>query len=54
MTHQDTVFPHCRAACWRRPCCHALAGYSDNFEGARELTRTNGAVFVKVGYAWLF
>jgi hypothetical protein len=31
-----------------------LAGYSDNFEGERELTRTNRAVFVKVGYAWLF
>ncbi|MEA2464928.1 MAG: hypothetical protein QOJ98_2675 [Acidobacteriota bacterium] len=31
-----------------------LAGYSDNFEGERDLTRTNRAVFVKVGYAWLF
>jgi hypothetical protein len=31
-----------------------LAGYSDNYEGERDLTRTNRAVFVKVGYAWLF
>jgi hypothetical protein len=31
-----------------------LAGYSDRFDGERELTRTNRAVFVKVGYAWLF
>lgn len=31
-----------------------LAGYSDQYEGARDLTRTNRAVFAKVGYAWLF
>jgi len=31
-----------------------LAGYSDNYAGERDLTRTNRAVFVKVGYAWLF
>ncbi|HEX8251879.1 MAG TPA: DUF5916 domain-containing protein [Thermoanaerobaculia bacterium] len=31
-----------------------LAGYSDSYEGERDLTRTNGTVFVKLGYAWLF
>lgn len=31
-----------------------LAGYSDDYEGERDLTRTERAVFVKVGYAWLF
>jgi hypothetical protein len=31
-----------------------LAGYSDQHEGERDLLRTNRAVFVKVGYAWLF
>jgi hypothetical protein len=31
-----------------------LAGYSDNYEGERALERVNRAVFVKVGYAWLF
>jgi hypothetical protein len=31
-----------------------LAGYSDDYEGERDLTRTERAVFVKVGYAFLF
>ena len=31
-----------------------LAGYSDNYEGERDLTRTDRAVFVKLSYAWLF
>ncbi|HYI13638.1 MAG TPA: DUF5916 domain-containing protein [Thermoanaerobaculia bacterium] len=31
-----------------------LAGYSDNYEGEVDLSRTERAVFVKVGYAWLF
>lgn len=31
-----------------------LAGYSDDYEGARDLSRTDRAVFVKVGYAFLF
>jgi hypothetical protein len=31
-----------------------LAGYSDNYDGERDLTRTDRAVFVKVGYAWLW
>jgi hypothetical protein len=31
-----------------------LAGYSDNYQGERDLTRTQRAVFVKLGYAWLF
>lgn len=31
-----------------------LAGYADNYNGTRDLTRTDRAVFVKVGYAWLF
>lgn len=31
-----------------------LAGYSDNYEGEIDLSRTERAVFVKVGYAWLF
>jgi hypothetical protein len=31
-----------------------LAGYSDDYEGERDLTRTDRALFVKVGYAWLF
>jgi hypothetical protein len=31
-----------------------LAGYSDNYEGERTLARQGHAVFVKVGYAWLF
>ena len=30
-----------------------LAGYSDNYQGELDLSRTNRAVFVKVGYAWL-
>ncbi len=31
-----------------------LAGYSDNYEGERDLSRTDRAVFVKLSYAWLF
>ncbi len=31
-----------------------LAGYSDDYEGERDLDRTDRAVFVKIGYAWLF
>ncbi|MGZ8709805.1 MAG: DUF5916 domain-containing protein, partial [Thermoanaerobaculia bacterium] len=31
-----------------------LAGYSDDYQGERDLTRTERAVFVKVGYAFLF
>jgi len=31
-----------------------LAGYSDDYEGERDLTRTDRALFVKVGYAFLF
>ncbi|HEV7766229.1 MAG TPA: hypothetical protein VGQ76_14585, partial [Thermoanaerobaculia bacterium] len=31
-----------------------LAGYSDNYEGELDLSRTDRAVFVKLGYAWLF
>jgi len=31
-----------------------LAGYSDNYEGANDLTRTNRAVFAKLSYAFLF
>ena len=31
-----------------------LAGYSDDYEGERDLTRTERAVFVKLGYALLF
>ena len=33
-----------------------LAGYSDNYAGTEtvDLTQTNRAVFVKLGYAWLF
>lgn len=31
-----------------------LAGYSDNYEGDVDLSRTNRAVFVKLSYAWLF
>jgi hypothetical protein len=31
-----------------------LAGYSDDYEGERDLTRTERAVFVKLGYAFLF
>lgn len=31
-----------------------LAGYSDNYEGAVDLSRTDRAVFVKLSYAWLF
>ncbi|HYC61006.1 MAG TPA: DUF5916 domain-containing protein, partial [Thermoanaerobaculia bacterium] len=31
-----------------------LAGYSDNYEGATDLSRTDRAVFVKLSYAWLF
>jgi hypothetical protein len=31
-----------------------LAGYSDNYQGEENLSRTNRAVFVKLGYAWLF
>jgi hypothetical protein len=31
-----------------------LAGYSDNYEGEMDLSRTDRAVFVKVSYAWLF
>jgi hypothetical protein len=31
-----------------------LAGYSDQYQGERDLSRINRAVFVKVGYAWLF
>lgn len=31
-----------------------LAGYSDNYEGERDLSRTDRAVFVKLGYAFLF
>jgi hypothetical protein len=31
-----------------------LAGYSDRYEGERDLERLNRAVFVKVGYAWLW
>jgi hypothetical protein len=31
-----------------------LAGYSDNYEGSVDLSRTDRAVFVKLSYAWLF
>jgi Carbohydrate family 9 binding domain-like/Domain of unknown function (DUF5916) len=31
-----------------------LAGYSDNYEGDVDLSRTDRAVFVKLSYAWLF
>jgi hypothetical protein len=31
-----------------------LAGYSDNYEGELDLSRTDRAVFVKLSYAWLF
>jgi hypothetical protein len=31
-----------------------LAGYSDNYEGDQDLSRTDRAVFVKLSYAWLF
>jgi hypothetical protein len=31
-----------------------LAGYSDNYEGATNLDRTNRAIFAKVSYAFLF
>ncbi|MDQ3281128.1 MAG: carbohydrate binding family 9 domain-containing protein [Acidobacteriota bacterium] len=31
-----------------------LAGYSDNYQGDHDLTSTNRALFVKLGYAWLF
>jgi hypothetical protein len=31
-----------------------LAGYSDNYEGNVDLSRTDRAVFVKLSYAWLF
>lgn len=31
-----------------------LAGYSDNYEGEVDLSRTDRAVFVKLSYAWLF
>jgi hypothetical protein len=31
-----------------------LAGYSDNYEGSIDLSRTDRAVFVKLSYAWLF
>jgi hypothetical protein len=31
-----------------------LAGYSDDYQGERDLTRTERAVFVKLGYAFLF
>ena len=31
-----------------------LAGYSDDYAGERDLTRTERAVFAKVGYAFLF
>lgn len=31
-----------------------LAGYSDNYEGEQDLSRTDRAVFVKLSYAWLF
>jgi hypothetical protein len=31
-----------------------LAGYSDNYEGTLDLSRTDRAVFVKLSYAWLF
>jgi len=31
-----------------------LAGYSDDYEGERDLARTDRAVFVKLSYAWLF
>lgn len=31
-----------------------LAGYSDNYEGEQDLSRTRRAVFVKLGYAFLF
>jgi hypothetical protein len=31
-----------------------LAGYSDNYEGNEDLSRTDRAVFVKLSYAWLF
>lgn len=31
-----------------------LAGYSDNYEGEGKLDRTGKALFMKVGYAWLF
>jgi Domain of unknown function (DUF5916)/Carbohydrate family 9 binding domain-like len=31
-----------------------LAGYSDRYQGERDLPRLDRAVFVKVGYAWLF
>ena len=31
-----------------------LAGHSDDYEGERDLTRTDRALFVKVGYAFLF
>jgi hypothetical protein len=31
-----------------------LAGYSDNYEGELDLSRTDRAAFVKLSYAWLF
>jgi hypothetical protein len=31
-----------------------LAGYSDNYEGELDLSRTDRALFVKLSYAWLF